>query len=120
MSGSNAFYYDTRGTLAGRLPGTFSTRVYYTGALGSAVNPITGGTWSANLTGAAGTLQGRVAGGSIRWTSAGHSGAVSVTFTVTGGTGAYAGETGTGTFQGTMDWATQALSGTLTVNLKRG
>jgi hypothetical protein len=121
-AGNNTFYFDTRGTLAGKLPGTFSTRVFYTGILGNSTNAITGGTWSANITGSAGTagtLQGRVAGGSVRWSSSGRAGAVTTTFTVTGGTGPYAGETGTGVFQGTMDWDTQALTGTLTLTLKR-
>ncbi len=118
IAGGNTFYYDTRGTLAGSLPGTFSTRVYYTGILGNGTNAITGGSWSANLTGPAGTLQGRVAGGSVRWNSTGQSAAVNVSFVVTGGTGAYAGDTGTGSFQGTMDGNTEALTGTLTVAMK--
>ncbi len=118
IAGNNTFYYDTRGTLTGSLPGTFNTRVFYTGILGKGTNAITSGNWSANLTGPAGTLEGRVAGGSIRWNSTGQSAAVNVSFAVTGGTGAYAGDTGTGSFQGTMDGITEALSGTLTVSLK--
>ncbi len=121
VAGTNTFFLDEQGTLAGKLAATFSTRIYYTGALGSGTNTITSGTWSANVggtTSTAGTLQGHITGGSIRWGSAGQPGAVSMTFTVTAGTGAYAGDTGTATFVGTMDWYSEAISGTLALTLK--
>jgi hypothetical protein len=119
--GSNTFFLDVQGTLAGRLTSTFTARIDYTGVLGNGTNAIAGGTWSASVSGTAGTagtLQGRITGGSVRWSSAGHPGAVTLTFSVTGGTGAYAGRTGTATFVGTMDWYSEALSGTLTLTLK--
>jgi hypothetical protein len=121
IAGSNTFFLDMQGTLAGRLTSAFAARLYYTSPLGNGTNPITGRTWSANIggtTSTTGTLQGRISGGSIRWSSAGHPGAVTLTFSVTGGTGAYAGRTGTATFQGAMDWYSEALSGTLTLTLK--
>jgi hypothetical protein len=117
----NTFFLDVQGTLAGGLTSTVTARIDYTGVLGNGTNPIAGGTWSANVggtTSTAATLQGRITGGSIRWGSAGQPGAVSLTFSVTGGTGAYAGRTGTATFQGAMDWYSQALSGTLSLTLK--
>lgn len=123
IAGSNTFFLDTRGTLSGALVGTYSGRIYYTGALGRGTNTITSsGTWSANITGSsstAGTLQGRITGGSIRWNTTGQSAGVTITYTITGGSGHYSGYTGTAVFQGTMDWTTQALAGTLTLTLKR-
>jgi hypothetical protein len=121
IAGSNTFFYDLQGTLAGKLAGAFTARVYYTGVLGRGTNPITGGNWSLTVPGTsstAGTLQGRFAGGSVTWSANGQAGAVTVYFTVTGGTGAYAGTTGTATYHGTMDWYTEAIAGTLTLNLK--
>jgi hypothetical protein len=121
IAGTNTFFLDVQGTLAGILTSGFTARIDYTSPLGRGINTVTGGTWSANVSGTtstAGTLQGRITGGGIRWGSAGQPGAVTLTFSVTGGTGAYAGRTGTATFQGAMDWYSEALSGTLTLTLK--
>ncbi len=121
IAGSNTFFYDLHGSLTGKVAGAFAARVYYTGVLGSGTNTITGGNWSLAIPGAAGTsgsLQGRFAGGSIVWSADGRAGTVTVSFTITGGTGAYAGDTGTATFHGTMDWYSEAIAGTLTLSLK--
>jgi hypothetical protein len=110
------------GTATGSLPGLWSASINYTppNPGPNVVNTVVGGSWSLEVVRhgvVRGTLVGNVVGGSATWNSAGTVASISVTLTITGGTGAFVGVTGTGTFAGTLSHLTfpPSISGTLTL-----
>jgi hypothetical protein len=113
-------YADLSGKLSGGLPGDWQAHVLYTQAANNGPDTIVGGTWSVTVRltkGHTGAVQGKFTGGSVKFDSTGKSGKVSITFSVTGGSGIYARYTGSGTFQGTLDTSGKTVSGTMTFTL---
>jgi hypothetical protein len=115
-----------------RYNATFVTRATgdVTGALGASVNyspdspvadgtnAIVGGCWSLLVTQNSryvGSIAGRLTGGTVTWTDGTNSGALSVTLSITFGTGIYRGITGSGTFVGQLSHLTipPPVTGTL-------
>lgn len=104
------------GTATGTLPGTFEVTVDYTPArpVCGGANRITGGTFSLNT--ADGTLTGRIVNGGVAFDPVCLNGVVTAGLVITGGTGAFQGARGQGSFSGLLDH-TPIVLGTGVANL---
>lgn len=96
------------GQTSGDLPGYFAAAVNFTPPdTGPGVtNVILGGTWAVTELRrgrVVGTVFGRITGGTAVWDDAGKMAAVNLTVNVGGGTKAFRGATGEGTFTGVLD-----------------
>jgi hypothetical protein len=110
-------------TATGAVPGALAVTIKYTpNSPGVGVtNTVVGGQWTLAIyqnRQFLGSLFGTVSGGSAVWNSSGTTTTVanvSITLKILGGTGKYAGKSGTGTFSGTLSHLTfpPTISGTL-------
>jgi hypothetical protein len=107
------------GVASGQLPGTFTASASYAPPTitGGETNTVAGGTWTLNVRGR-GSLTGVIEpGGTITWNADATLGTVDVELTILGGTGAFVGATGSGTFDGVLSHITfpPTLRGILTL-----
>jgi hypothetical protein len=102
VTGTTRFGHTFRGPAAGSVAGEFTVAFDYTPPhRGAGVTQrITGGTWS--LVTARGEVFGQFSGGAIQWSRDGRYAVVRAPLVITGGSGAFAGATGTGTLPGAI------------------
>jgi hypothetical protein len=108
------------GHAAGQLPGAWAVSINYTPPHPgpNVVNTIVGGSWALAVY-SNGTFEGVVFGsvpdGTVTWNATGTIASISADLTVLGGTGAFVGATGTGTFTGMLSHLTfpPTIAGTL-------
>jgi hypothetical protein len=111
------------GHAAGQLPGIWAVSINYTPPHPgpSVTNTIVGGSWALAVF-SNGTFEGVVYGsvpdGTVTWNAAGTVASISADLTVLGGTRAFVGATGTGTFTGTLSHLTfpPTIAGTLSLS----
>lgn len=110
------------GQATGDLPGGWAVSVNYTPPHPgpSVTNTIVGGTWSVAVVTQGhfrGLVFGKVLSGTVVWNADGTQATITATLSVQGGTGAFRGVTGSGTFTGTLSHTTfpPQISGSLNV-----